>query len=159
MRCSRGPRERERLLDTATAVFLDRLFPPVARRHGAEVLAMGLAQDHVHIVLHLDAIVDIPHLVQGLSGGLRSPIDFTQPSEACNPIRGNSGPTPPAVGGHDPVGRSVGTTASFQDAPLGIWQPSPASQAGTHGEMRPAPILQVGTHNEIRSAGTQTLAA
>ncbi len=42
--------------------------PPVARRHGAEMLAMGLAQDHVHLVLHLDAIIDIPRLVQGLKG-------------------------------------------------------------------------------------------
>ena len=61
-------REREGLLDTATAGFLDRFLPPVARRHGAEVLAIGLAQDHVHLVLHLDAIVDIPRLVQGLKG-------------------------------------------------------------------------------------------
>ena len=29
---------------------------------------MGLARDHVHLVLHLDAIVDIPRLVQGLQG-------------------------------------------------------------------------------------------
>ena len=27
---------------------------------------MGLAQDHVHLVLHLDAIIDIRRLVQGL---------------------------------------------------------------------------------------------
>ncbi len=66
--CTWTTREREALLDTAAARFLDRFLPPVARRHGAEVLAMGLAQDHVHLVLHLDAIVDIPRLVQGLKG-------------------------------------------------------------------------------------------
>ncbi len=61
-------REREALLDGGAAKFLKEFLPHVARRHGAEILATGLAQDHVHLVLHLDAIVDIPRLVQGLKG-------------------------------------------------------------------------------------------
>ncbi len=61
-------REREALLDGLAAKFLRKFLPPVARRHGAEILATGLAQDHVHLVLRLDAIVDIPRLVQGLKG-------------------------------------------------------------------------------------------
>ena len=61
-------REEEAILDGAAATFLRKFLPPVARRHGAEILATGLAQDHVHLVLRLDAIVDIPRLVQGLKG-------------------------------------------------------------------------------------------
>jgi putative transposase len=54
-------RERE-------AAFLSRFLPAEAQRHKAQVIALGMVQDHVHMVLRLPVVCDIPRLVQGLKG-------------------------------------------------------------------------------------------
>ena len=51
-----------------TAEFLRRFLPAEAQRHRAQVLALGLVDDHVHLVLRLPAQFDLPRLVQGLKG-------------------------------------------------------------------------------------------
>ena len=61
-------REREPLIDAEGARFLKRFLPATAKRNGAEVKAIGVVQNHVHLVLHLYPIVDVPRLVQSLKG-------------------------------------------------------------------------------------------
>jgi len=56
------------LIKPATADFLRRFSLAEAKRHDARVIAMGVVQDHVHLVLQLPAAFDIPRLVQGLKG-------------------------------------------------------------------------------------------
>ena len=60
--------DRERLIDVDGAAFLSRFLRVTAKRHGAEVLAMGVVADQLHLVLHLHQAVDVPRLVQGLKG-------------------------------------------------------------------------------------------
>jgi len=61
-------RNRLDLVDRAGARFLERFLPPVAARNGAEVLATGIVADHVHVLVRLGPVVDVPRLVQGLKG-------------------------------------------------------------------------------------------
>lgn len=60
--------DRESLIDVDGAAFLSRFLRATAKRHGAEVIAMGVVADHLHLVLHLPPVVDVPKLVQGLKG-------------------------------------------------------------------------------------------
>lgn len=60
--------QRLRLIRPTVAELLGRLLPAIARRHGARVIATGMVQDHVHVVLQLSPVIDIPRLVQGLKG-------------------------------------------------------------------------------------------
>jgi REP element-mobilizing transposase RayT len=59
---------REALIDEAGARFLRRFLPAVARRYGTDVDAMGIVNDHIHLLLVLPPVIDIPRLVQGLKG-------------------------------------------------------------------------------------------
>jgi REP element-mobilizing transposase RayT len=61
-------RDRAELIDEPGAAFLREFLPKAARRNRAQVLATGIVKDHVHILLFLDALVDIPTLVQRLKG-------------------------------------------------------------------------------------------
>lgn len=61
-------RERAELIDVAGAAFLQRFLPAAARRLGVDVLETGIVRDHVHVLLRLEARLDIPRLVQGLKG-------------------------------------------------------------------------------------------
>jgi REP element-mobilizing transposase RayT len=56
------------MLNAATAAFLGRFLPSEAQRHGAQVLAHAMVEDHVHIVLRLPTRIDLPRLVQGMKG-------------------------------------------------------------------------------------------
>ena len=56
------------MIDARTEGFLGRFLPVEARRHGACILALGMVADHVHLVLHLPVVSNIPRLVQGLKG-------------------------------------------------------------------------------------------
>jgi REP element-mobilizing transposase RayT len=47
---------------------LSRFLCQEAQRHGARVLQTGIVAEHVHLVLELPSIVNIPRLVQGLKG-------------------------------------------------------------------------------------------
>ena len=56
------------LLNPDVAQFLDRFLRQEAVRHGARVLAMGIVSNHVHAIMQLPPVIDIPRLVQGLKG-------------------------------------------------------------------------------------------
>src|SRR3989475_13025752 len=60
--------QRQSLIRPAVAEFLRRFLPREAQRHGARLLAAGFVADHVHVVVQLSAINNIPRLVQGLKG-------------------------------------------------------------------------------------------
>ena len=48
--------------------FLDRFLRQEAGRHGARPLAVGMVSDHVHMIVELPQMFDLPTLVQGLKG-------------------------------------------------------------------------------------------
>jgi REP-associated tyrosine transposase len=57
------------LINPEVAEFLGRMLPAIARRYEVAVLAVGVVQNHVHVVVQLPSRMDIPRLVQGLKGG------------------------------------------------------------------------------------------
>jgi len=59
---------RKPMIGPGEARFLGRFLPAEAQRHGAQVIAMGMVSDHVHLILRLPATWDLPRLVQGLKG-------------------------------------------------------------------------------------------
>ncbi len=59
------------MIDARSEGFLRRFLPVEARRHGACILALGMVADHVHLVLRLPAVSNIPRLVQGSKGRVR----------------------------------------------------------------------------------------
>src|SRR2546422_290157 len=65
---TRLPLRANSLTGPAVAEFLRRFLPREAQRHGARLLAAGIVADHVHVVVQLPAINNIPRLVQGLKG-------------------------------------------------------------------------------------------
>src|SRR5438094_6915218 len=60
--------QRQPLINAEVAGFLRRFLPKEAQRHGARVLEAGIVADHVHLVLQLLPVINIPRLVQGLKG-------------------------------------------------------------------------------------------
>ena len=61
-------RERATLIDADRADFLGRALPNIAARYGAQCLTFGAVTDHLHILLDLPSVYDVPRLVQGLKG-------------------------------------------------------------------------------------------
>jgi putative transposase len=60
--------QRMPMIGPSEAEFLKRFLPAEAQRHKATVLALGLVQDHVHLVVQLPAQFDISRLIQGFKG-------------------------------------------------------------------------------------------
>lgn len=56
------------MLGPSEARFLERFIPSEVRRHGAAPLAMGMVNDHVHMIVRLPGRFDLPRLAQGLKG-------------------------------------------------------------------------------------------
>ena len=56
------------LVNPDVARFLDRFLRQEAARHGNRVLEMGIVSNHVHAIVQLPGVIDIPRLVQGLKG-------------------------------------------------------------------------------------------
>ena len=50
------------------ARFLGRFLPAEAQRQGARVIALGMVNDHVHVLLEVPSRWDIPRVVQGFKG-------------------------------------------------------------------------------------------
>jgi len=48
--------------------FLDRFLRQQAIRYGARPLAVGMVSEHVHMIVALPPVYDLPRLVQGLKG-------------------------------------------------------------------------------------------
>lgn len=61
-------RDRAPLIDAAGSRFLRRFLPQAAELQRAHVIEMGIVADHVHLLIHLDAHMDVPRLVQRLKG-------------------------------------------------------------------------------------------
>ena len=59
---------RQPMIEPEVAAFLGRFLPAEAKRHGARMIALGIVSDHVHMLLELPAVFDLPRLVQGLKG-------------------------------------------------------------------------------------------
>ena len=55
-------------ITTSVEDFLDRFLRQQAVRHGARPLALGMVSDHVHMIVELPPVYDLPKLVQGLKG-------------------------------------------------------------------------------------------
>ena len=60
--------QRQALITPDVVAFLRRFLPREAERHGARVLAIGIVADHVHVVLRLAAVNNIPRMVQSFKG-------------------------------------------------------------------------------------------
>ncbi len=56
------------LLNPDVARFLERFIRQEAVRHGSRVLELGIVSNHVHAIVQLPPVIDIPRLVQGLKG-------------------------------------------------------------------------------------------
>jgi putative transposase len=56
------------LLNADVARFLERFLRQEAARHGTRVLELGIVSNHVHAIVQLPPVIDIPRLVQGLKG-------------------------------------------------------------------------------------------
>jgi putative transposase len=56
------------LIDIEVAAFLRRFVQIEAGRHGARVIETGIVRDHVHMILELPPVFDVPRLMQGLKG-------------------------------------------------------------------------------------------
>ncbi len=60
--------QRQALINRDVEAFLRRFLPRETQRHGARLLALGVVADHVHVVLRLAAVNNIPRMVQGFKG-------------------------------------------------------------------------------------------
>jgi len=60
--------QRQALINRDVEAFLHRFLPRETQRHGARLLALGVVADHVHVVLRLAAVNNIPRMVQGFKG-------------------------------------------------------------------------------------------
>ncbi len=56
------------LIDGGCAKFLRQFLKSVASRYGADAIDVGIVSDHIHMLLMLPSVIDIPRLVQGLKG-------------------------------------------------------------------------------------------
>jgi putative transposase len=56
------------LIDDSVAEFLGRFLLAESKRQGARVIEIGVVSDHVHLLLELPPVYDVPRLVQGLKG-------------------------------------------------------------------------------------------
>jgi putative transposase len=56
------------LLNPEVARFLERFLRQEAARHGSRVLELGIVSNHVHAIIQLPPVIDVPRLVQGLKG-------------------------------------------------------------------------------------------
>ena len=62
-------RERAALIDVRVALFLSRFLRDVAGQERARVVALGMVQTHVHMLLRIHPQTSITRLVQRLKGG------------------------------------------------------------------------------------------
>lgn len=55
-------------IDASVAGFLRKFIPDECGRHGTRMVALGVVQDHVHVIVELGPEFSVPRLVQGLKG-------------------------------------------------------------------------------------------
>ena len=59
---------REASITREAAAVLQRFLREVARSRGAWVVEIGVVSDHVHVLLQLPAVIDLPRLAQAFKG-------------------------------------------------------------------------------------------
>src|SRR5207249_3752076 len=79
--------QRQPLINHGVADFLRRFLPREAKRHGARLLASGVVADHVHVVLQLPPVTNIPRLIQGLKGASARQEEVAEPRGRDPPRR------------------------------------------------------------------------
>lgn len=56
------------LMDGRVQAFLESFLRTKATQHETSVLAIGMVNDHVHMVIEVQPVFDLPSLMQGLKG-------------------------------------------------------------------------------------------
>ena len=84
-------RDRGPLITVQVEAFLRKTLPQIAHRHGAAVLAMGIVDDHVHLLVRLPARFDVPRLAQGLKGTTARLANRDRIAEQATPLQWASG--------------------------------------------------------------------
>jgi len=56
------------LISESVRRFLDGFLRTKAKQHRTNVLAVGMVSDHVHMVVEVEPVFDLPALMQGLKG-------------------------------------------------------------------------------------------
>jgi|SRR6185437_198632 len=56
------------LIDGRVHTFLESFLRTKATQHDVKVLAIGMVNDHVHMVVEVQPVFDLPALMQGLKG-------------------------------------------------------------------------------------------
>lgn len=59
---------RQPLISEPVRRFLEGFLRTKAKQHRATVLAVGMVSDHVHLVVEVGPVFDLPNLMQGLKG-------------------------------------------------------------------------------------------
>jgi REP element-mobilizing transposase RayT len=80
-------RERQALIDARVAGFLDGFLRDVARQERARVLAIGMVQSHVHLLVRVHPQTDLTRLVQRLKGGSAALAGKEGHSSRTSPLR------------------------------------------------------------------------
>jgi REP-associated tyrosine transposase len=62
-------RDRAPLIDAVLARFLTRFLRSVGTQERARVLEIGMVSDHVHLLVRLHPVTEIPRLLQRMKGG------------------------------------------------------------------------------------------
>ena len=60
--------DRRPMIGVSEAKFLRGFIPARAHTFGAKTLAMGIVQDHLHVILEIPGEFNIPKMVQSLKG-------------------------------------------------------------------------------------------
>ena len=59
---------RQPMITERVRVFLDGFLRQRAKQHRTHVLAAGMVSDHVHLIVEVQPVFDLPALMQGLKG-------------------------------------------------------------------------------------------
>jgi REP element-mobilizing transposase RayT len=80
-------REHQVLIDARVARFLDGFLRDVARQERARVVAIGMVQTHVHMLVRTHPQTDLTRLVQRLNGGSAAVASKEGHSRRTSPLR------------------------------------------------------------------------
>ncbi|MEX0691100.1 MAG: IS200/IS605 family transposase [Gemmatimonadales bacterium] len=62
-------RDRRPVLDRVSSAFLYRYLRAVATQERSRIVALGIVQTHVHVLITAETVTDLPRLVQRFKGG------------------------------------------------------------------------------------------
>ena len=82
-------RDRAPLIDAILARFLTQFLRSVGTQERARVLEIGMVSDHVHLLVRLHPVTEIPRLLQRMKGG--SAVLATTPTKGHPGLRWSKG--------------------------------------------------------------------